>query len=97
MMVDVTCPYCDEEFEEELDSDIQEDQLYEAECPNCEKVFGYNLSFSISAYSRKLPCGGQFGEGPHKWKPVRGFPEEYVKNKFYCEYCGAEKTENSEK
>ena len=89
MSINVTCPYCGEEQEEETE-DIREDCNYEAECGNCEKVFGYSVSISITSDSHKLPCGGQDGDGPHDWKKVIGFPEEYYKNKYYCIHCGLE-------
>jgi hypothetical protein len=90
MMLNVECPYCGEEFEDE-NEDFQESEQYEAECPNCEKIFGYNISISIDTYSCELPCGGKDGDGPHEWKPVMGFPKECFKNKFYCVHCDLEK------
>jgi len=87
MILDVTCPYCEHEFKDE-NEDFEESEQYEAECPNCKKVFGYSISISISTYSCKLPCGGQDGDGPHEWKPMTGFPTEYFQNKCYCAHCG---------
>jgi transcription elongation factor Elf1 len=89
-MVSVTCPHCEEEFEDVIE-DYHEDEQYEAECPNCEKVFGYNICISISTNSIELPCGGQDGDGPHEWKPIIGWPKEYFENKFRCVHCDLEK------
>ncbi len=98
MMLDVTCPHCEEEFQDENEG-LEESEQYEAECPVCGKVFGYSISISIDTYSCELPCGGRAGEGPHDWKPKIGFPEEYFKNKYYCAHCGLERelTEIKEK
>lgn len=90
MMLDVTCPYCEEEFKDE-NEDIKEDEQCECECPNCNKIFGYSISISISTYSCELPCGGIDSDGPHEWKPIIGYPKEYFKDKYYCVHCGLEK------
>jgi uncharacterized Zn-finger protein len=93
-LVIVTCPHCGTEFEEECE-DIQDSEQYEAECPDCEKVFGYSITVIISADSFELSCGGKEGDGPHDWKPRIGWPEEYFRNKFYCTICGLEKNETA--
>lgn len=99
MMLDVTCPHCEEEFEDENEYP-EESEQYEVECPNCGKVFGYSISIHINTSSCELPCGGRDGEGLHEWKPVVGFgmPDEYYKNRFYCAHCGLERklTESGE-
>jgi len=95
-MLNVTCPYCGEEFEDE-NEDVQESEQYEAECPECGKTFGYSIQISISTDSCELPCGGQDGEGPHKWVPVLGFPSEYYGNRFRCSHCGLETILSEEK
>ena len=89
-MVTVTCPHCDTEFEDSIE-DYHEDEKYETECPDCEKVFGYSISIIISTDSFPLPCGGQFGDGTHEWKKIIGYPEEYFRNKYRCVYCDLEK------
>jgi len=89
-MVSVECPYCEEEFQDEIE-DYREDEQYETECPNCEKVFGYSISIIVNANSYRLPCGGKFSDGPHEWKKRIGYPEEYFKNKYQCAYCDLEK------
>lgn len=94
-MVSVTCPHCDEEFEDEIE-DYNEDELHEIECPKCEKIFGYIILFSIDTSSCELPCGGRDGDGPHEWKKLIGWPAEHFENKYYCMHCGLETVKKGE-
>lgn len=88
-MVYVTCPHCNTKFEDEPDSYNDGDEN-ETHCPKCEKLFGYTISISIDTISFELPCGGQDGPGPHKWKHVVGSPRERYQGMYYCSHCGLE-------
>lgn len=55
-MVSVTCPYCGEEFDDEIDA-AQEGEQYKVECLNCEKTFGYSICITVDTSSYVLPCG----------------------------------------
>lgn len=82
------CPYCKQEIADP-DECYEQDTPYEWECRHCGKNFIFYVDY-IRTYSEyQAPC---LNGGEHEWKPIRGFPEEYFKNKQRCEVCQAERT-----
>jgi endogenous inhibitor of DNA gyrase (YacG/DUF329 family) len=80
------CPYCEKEVEP--DDDLREpNENIERECPNCGKTFLYQIEYFPSYTSRIVPCLN--GE-PHNYQEIRGFPEEYYRNRRRCTYCDDE-------
>lgn len=88
-MNDVKCPYCGEEQEICHDDGYgyEEGKTYEQECADCGKIFVYTTSISFYHEVSKAPCKS---EGKHKWVKIKGYPEEYFKDKYRCEYCDEE-------
>jgi hypothetical protein len=88
-MSDIECPYCEAELEINHDDGYgyAEDEVYEQECGNCRKTFGYTTSITFYYEARKLPC--QNGE-PHAWKKIIGWPKEYFENAYRCQHCATE-------
>jgi uncharacterized Zn finger protein len=86
-MNELICPYCnnncypDDEYREE-------DKDYEHECEHCGKYFNYSIQYYSSYTSNKAPCLN--GE-EHNYQQIKGFPEEYLKNRYRCSWCGDEK------
>ena len=87
-MSDIKCPYCGKEQEACPDDNVP-DELYETECEQCEKIFGYFVDYIKTFDERALPCAN--GE-PHKWEKISGYPEEFYKNKERCAYCSQERS-----
>jgi len=54
-MVDVTCPYCDYEFEIELEDELDGDQ-FDVNCQSCDKSFYATLNISYSTTTDKCDC-----------------------------------------
>ena len=87
-MKDLMCPYC-QEMQESDDENNTQDKMYETECVKCGKWFGYVVDWTKHCFERELPCAN--GE-PHKWGPIRAYPEERFRDRVRCEWCGMETT-----
>lgn len=94
-MRDVECPYCGKE--QEIDHDdgygYDEDELYQQECINCEKVFGFYTYISLSYEVEKVPCfnGSSCEMVERRYKlNIGNFSEQIIRQ---CKYC--DKTEYS--
>lgn len=87
---EITCPYCGNKNLDswEVGTDINEGDLGEQECDNCEKNFTASRDMSITYDSHKAPCLN--GEAKHEWKEIIGIPREYFKDKYRCYICGKE-------
>lgn len=83
-MKDLTCPYCEYEFDDPDFFDNEASEAYELECPNCAKIMLCQYEVSPSFDTWGAPCKNG---GDHKLKKIRGFPNEYYKYKRRCEYC----------
>jgi hypothetical protein len=87
MLQDVECPYC--EAWQEIDHDdgygYQEDELYEQECSECGKTFGYETMIIYSYAAKKLPCSN--GED-HCLEEYKVIPHEFGVGKKKCKWCG---------
>ena len=88
-MDDVQCPYCDkwQEINHDDGYGYEEDQTFEQECGDCEKVFVYTTFIWFSYKAGKAPC---LNGGEHDWQKIKGFPPELFKNKRRCSFCDAE-------
>ena len=89
-MKELECPYC-ETMCNVPDDCYEQDEHFEKECPGCQKIFGFTISY-IPHYSEYVvPCAN--GE-PHNYKQISGAPKSYFVGKLRCTYCGDEKQEN---
>jgi endogenous inhibitor of DNA gyrase (YacG/DUF329 family) len=87
-MNDVKCPYCGADVEINHDDGYgyDEDEIHQQECPECEKVFVYTTSISISHDASKADC---LNGADHKWKPTKAYPKRFIKMR--CLGCGEER------
>jgi hypothetical protein len=79
---DVQCPYCEECFDVDY-SEYGEGEVFEYECPHCNKMVFITLSFWPSFDIEKADC---LNGGEHKWYKIM--------SSFYGEYeeCNCGKT-----
>lgn len=97
-MSEVTCPYCEYEFELSHDGGLyyQEDHGVETECPKCDKTFLVYGSCSWSWEGHKADCLNGL---PHQWsawyklwEDAKGHPDQmYARRR--CESCEKEEIE----
>jgi hypothetical protein len=89
-MKDVTCPYCDYDFD--LDHDdgafYDESRLEETGCPSCEKLFLVSSWMTWSHREIKADC---LNGAEHNWKPMIGSPKEYFAGRESCDTCETER------
>jgi hypothetical protein len=87
IMYDIECPYCG--FEQNIDHEdcygYCEGELYEQECSECGKTFGYETMISYSYTVKKLPCSN--GED-HCLEEYKIIPPEFGVGKKMCKWCG---------
>jgi len=90
-MKDITCPYCDEDFELCHDDGAYTDegQNEQWECPKCNKISMVSTSITFSHEAEKADC---LNGGEHKWTKRVGLPVEHFENKYICWDCNEEKT-----
>jgi len=84
--MDLECPYCEYPVQPG-EEDREEDIPYERECPHCDMVFTYYINYTINYTSQKAPCLN--GE-EHDFQKIKGYPEEFFRNKYRCSYCEQE-------
>lgn len=80
MECETNCPYCNDKLYIELEGE-EEGDANEKECPNCNKIFVYRISISISIDSEKAPCLN--GEEIHAWNPRHDLEGKCE----ICEFC----------
>jgi transcription elongation factor Elf1 len=87
MLQDVECPYCEawQEINHDDGYGYCEGELYEQECPECGKVFGYETIIDYSYSVIKLPCSN--GED-HCLEDYKVIPHEFGVGKKRCKWCG---------
>lgn len=73
-MVELTCPYCDSEFEVDPEM-IYIDEAANMECENCEKYFGYTAEYYIHVSEHRADC-------------LNGTAEHTGKIGGLCKICG---------
>jgi len=88
----LTCPYC-EKLNDIPDDCHEQDEQFETECEECEKVFGFTVSYIRCTMEYILPCANG---GEHDFKQIIGAPREHFVNRFRCSHCGEERTINPE-
>lgn len=86
-MSDINCPYCHHPHDANSENNEQE-TLYEVECEECDKIFGYSFTLYKIYKERELPCAN--GK-KHKWEKIIGAPKEFYENKYRCSFCEKEK------
>lgn len=79
------CPYCGTDIDVAHDDPWVEDDLYEAQCPNCEKYFTYTMSVSVHFDLRKADC---LNGGNHALKVYTYSFEGDVYYHIQCNSCG---------
>jgi hypothetical protein len=86
------CPYC-ERMNEVPEDSHGEDEHYECQCSECDKTFGFTVSYWPSYTEYIMPCANG---GDHNFEQIMGAPREHFINKFRCSHCGEERTINPE-
>ena len=83
-MSDIECPYCDHEQEvnHEDGYGYEEDQTYQQQCSNCDRIFVYTTSIIFSHNAAKADC---LNGGEHDWQPTRTWPKYLTK--MQCTMC----------
>lgn len=79
----MSCPYCDEDVEENDDCH-KPDELYENECPHCERKFVYTLEYSKDYYPHKADC---LNGDPHDYRERVVCPEYVGVGVYVCKNC----------
>lgn len=92
-MSDVECPYCGAEQEICHDDGYgyAEDEIYEQECPECDKTFAFNTGIILVHEAWKADC---LNGAPHEYRPTATFPARYTK--MLCKVCGDRRHPTSE-
>jgi uncharacterized Zn-finger protein len=86
-MNDITCPYCEAVFECDDYYEYDDSELFEQECPKCEKIILVEYEIWPSFDTFKAPCKN--GE-EHLLIDIHGSPIEYYKYRKRCKYCQEE-------
>jgi len=87
-MYDVKCPYCGKEQNINHDDGYgyEENEIYEQECINCEKIFAYTTQISFDYKTHMANC---LNGDKHKFEPVIHYPK-YWPDWKRCKDCGYE-------
>lgn len=91
MRNDVNCPYCGVGQEIDHDDGYGEDELYEQQCPNCDKYFTYTTGIIYVYKTYKANC---LNGMPHKFKPTTTYPKEYTM--MECTTCNESRKPTNE-
>ena len=88
-MKDITCPYCDSEFNLAHDDGeyYDESNREEWECPGCGKI---SMITSWCLWNHEAEKADCLNGGEHILKKIIGFPEEYFENIRRCSICDKE-------
>lgn len=84
------CPYCEEELEEPDLDGCKPMEIYEDECPHCERKFGFTIEYSVEYSTHKAEC---LNGGTHDWNDILSYNkhmEEYYSVYRECKGCGKE-------
>ena len=84
MYSDIKCPYCGHEQDINHDDGYgyAEDETFEQECHQCEKIFAYTTEITFYHTAHKAPCmNGQ----PCNWKFRVAHPVDC--SEYFCTYC----------
>lgn len=80
---DLECPYCGTGIEVSPDFRLVEDELFEDECPKCEKNFIFHVTYTINYYPEKADC---LNGADHTWKKQLSNP--CYPDRKVCTVCG---------
>ena len=85
---DTDCPYCGAAVEINHDDGYGygEDELYQQECPHCEKTFTYTTMIVMYYSAYKADC---LNDGVHQYEKTKTHPPEFAMMR--CKMCGDEK------
>ena len=91
MSDDLECPYCGKWSEANTDDGnlCEEDQIYEEQCPHCDKHFVATVSWTPVYLSEKADC---LNGGEHEWRERKCYPKPKVPE-ISCRACGEVKQE----
>jgi len=90
MGLEVTCPYCNHDQEEEWEGVPDEDENEITECGECEKSFTYSHYIIHGSDSEKSPCLND--EAEHDWKKTTRYPPIIAgKVAVWCTTCHEKK------
>ena len=83
-MKDLTCPYCDHEFDVCHDDGFgyEEGEAHHQECPNCKKNFVFQTYISLSYSTRVADC---LNGAEHTMRLSSTYPKEH--SRMRCSYC----------
>lgn len=85
MINNVKCPYCGYEFDiSDLDR-IEDEERFQSECPQCDKVINVTVSVYVQLDASECPCQLE----NHKYRLQHVYPKCLAK--WECESCGATK------
>lgn len=95
-MLDITCPYCEKDFDLCHDDGAyyDENNPEQWECPDCNKISMVSSSVSWYHEAEKADC---LNDGEHQWEQIHGAPEEYFIGMFRCSTCGEEESREPER
>lgn len=95
-MKEITCPYCEYEYDLNHDDGAfynTDGELEKEECPECNKTFMVESSMSWDFEAHEADC--QNG-GDHDWQQQTGAPREHFIGRFTCTLCGEEEHRDEE-
>lgn len=92
-MSDLTCPYCDHDFEVNHDDGFgySEDARHEQECPSCEKTFVFKTSIHYFYSESKADC---LNDAEHDLKLSHRFPVHF--SVMRCKNCDYQRSATAE-
>jgi len=85
---DVDCPYCGKSQEINHDDGYGyvEDEAYEQECGECEKIFVFHTSINYNYSVNTADC---LNGGEHRYRKTNTFPKRYTRMR--CLDCSHER------
>lgn len=81
-MSKIECPYCDQLINEPTDC-YEEDEPIEHQCPLCDKIFIFYISYTKHFNVQKADC---LNDGKHVYIKTITYPQKFTK--LVCEMCG---------
>ncbi|NQV38202.1 MAG: hypothetical protein HQ509_09400 [Candidatus Marinimicrobia bacterium] len=93
MWDDINCPYCGagQEINHDDGYGYEEGELYEQECPSCNKIFVFDtlITFSYTGYKADCSNGSE-----HIYEGTHTYPVEY--SRMRCTMCACERKPTKE-
>lgn len=88
---DCVCPYCSADLKIEIEN-VEEDEICDFNCPNCNKNFVYSIFIHIDIHPKKAPC---LNGGKHKFHETKTYPQKFTR--LECGVCGFNQPLSSER